>query len=257
MVVSFKDLEPYTDRYGLVHTRSVDPTLKEPTTLNGVCYTGEALALMLSLKSPGIEEGWLQMLAALRSCELEPGLYQRLPKKLGVTDQEGPDDYMGALAGFSGIRECRAADDMIAYGKRTGFIYNNVNPGKFTFSAFMGRFPQIIGQMYWAAHRKGPPLSTAWAIASILFSLRRHWSKDQDGYRFSALLILTHWNLLPSEQSSAFNAAARLWWNALFNMGYDMGEIVGRYIGDPTHPLARLWGEYQADVRATLLDRKP
>ena len=248
-MVILKDFAEYMDVDGLIHTRKCADGVA--STLNGVCYTGEVLALMGWTKLCERSPDFIRHGQAIASCS-DHGLLQRLPLRLGRTPQQGPDDYMGAFAGLGAVHMYDSIDEILTYGRRNFWVMNNENPGRFRPAAWFGRFPQIIGMGYWAARLKAPLFCNLWAAAALLVSQRKPPEQDQDAYRFSALLILVHSSQLPMLQSTLVRWAGRWWWRQFKRKGYSMRQILGRYLGgEYDHPLAILWGEYETEVLAT------
>lgn len=249
MTITLADFEPYTDRDGLIHTRKVDPATGKASTLNGVCYTGEVLALLGWIRLASGLVDYSQQIHAINSCLITKGLLQRLPVQYGKTDQQGPDDYMGALAGMSAAKEFQFGQDYIDYGKRNYGFYNNVNPGRWEKSAFLARFPQITAMAYWCARKPAPLFNTLWAAGTIYTSQRKPPEQDQDAYRFTALLIAVHMDQHPQFQSNMIRKAGEWWWRRFWEKGYSMEAIVTRYLNEKDHPLAKLWGQYESEIK--------
>jgi hypothetical protein len=249
-MVTLKDFAEYTDIDGLIHTRKCPDG--KASTLNGVCYTGEVLALLgwtMLQGSDGCDPA--MHVQAIASCS-DHGLLQRLPLKYGKTDQEGPDDYMGAFAGLGAASAYHHIDDILQYGRANFWNMNNVQPDKFTLNSWFGRFPQIIGMGYWAAQRRAPTLCNLWAAATLYTSQRKSWLVDQDAYRFSVLLIACHFNQLPNFQSKIVTKAALWWWKSFWQRGYSMEQIVAKYLGESDNPLVRLYAQYESEMKFNL-----
>ncbi len=127
----------YFDQYGLVTPSQNSPYSSD----NGLLYSSQAYILLKrhGEMKPEIES-WFKRV--VKSCEIEPGLFQRLPLKHGKTRQQGPDDYIGLCAASQEI-----AERVWTYGKKHGFSYNNVEPGKWTLRSFIGRQPPFLAHV--------------------------------------------------------------------------------------------------------------
>lgn len=110
----------WQDKYGLIHTVPVGPD-KEPTTLNGVLYTGIVFAMIdRAATAANIEYddeivGFLiHLLDAVNEC-IDPKF--PLPCRTPTNrDQEGPDDYKGLTAMFA-FSPHPVAEDILIYGE--------------------------------------------------------------------------------------------------------------------------------------------
>lgn len=110
----------WQDKYGLIHTIPVGPD-KEPSTLNGVLYTGIVYAMIDRASiAAGIEYddeivGFLiHLMDAVHGC-LEPKY--PLPCRTPTNrDQEGPDDYKG-LTVMAALAPTCISGDILEYGE--------------------------------------------------------------------------------------------------------------------------------------------
>lgn len=84
---------------------------------------------------------------AIAACQIEPGLFKRSPTK---ADQEGVDDYIG-IAAYSRYARGPFARNILNYGQSHAWIFNNEVPGKFSWSSWFGRMPQVIAHFYYCA----------------------------------------------------------------------------------------------------------
>ena len=203
---------PYRDRFGLIHSVPVDKTTRNPSTNNGLLYTSEACVIM-QLRNVNYDRR--AIVSTIASCEVKPGLFRRSPTN--PQDQEGPDDYigLGALAGVCGFHDIGRS--ILHYG-RDGVVtnnYNNVDPNKFTWTSWMGRFS---GADYSLKARCGEKPNTAefviWS-AALEFSARDNMGthSPQDPWLQSWLMVLTY---EASEfRSNVADAAVTNWWGLL------------------------------------------
>lgn len=179
------DFAPYIDKYGLVQ-----PAIGG-TSGNGLLYT--ALYAMALLQQGTISVGLAgTILRAYYSCEKGPGLMQRLPN--GAFGQEGPDDYVGCgLA--ANLLGTELAESIVTYGrgeKWLGLIskynYNNVTPGVFTLASWLGRQPQVICHLEFAAGQNPPLWRKLWWNAAITLACFAKVT-DQDAHTLTWCLI--------------------------------------------------------------------
>jgi len=230
ILLEFKN---YMDSYGLVHP--------EPNTIshNGIRFTVEyaAACARLGLLSTDVKN---QIFLSIQACEKLPGLYQRHPIE-HQRSQEGPDDYVaiGLLAKLLGASFI--AERLINYGKQNGFVFNNIHPGKFTLSSWLGRQPQLIAHWYFAAGKKAPLFHRMVWVATILMASRAK-REDQDAWILSWMLVKA------SVDSSSFtvNVARRAWIKS-FKKAWPggVGEVLGDYFNNKDHPSAKyLIGEF-------------
>jgi hypothetical protein len=255
---------PYTDRFGLIHTKPVDPTTRDPSTNNGLLYTAEACTIM-QLKNVSYDKA--KIAAAVSASQVEPGLFRRSP--VDFNDAEAPDDYigLGALAGVCGFQS--VARDILAYGAGADQVsgptiiglniaaishindeikqcttvpynYNNVNPKVFSFATWMGKFPAIITHWKLAAgYRPSSDELGVWAAALILSGTTDTSNKDH--WLQSWLMVLTYES--SQYHSSAADFAVTQWWS-LLHQHYPGGikETMTDYLalapGAPPNPFA-------------------
>ncbi len=111
--------EPYTDKYGLIHSKPVQPppppggpSTAEPSTNNGLLYTAEASVIM-QLRNVTYDKA--QIAAGVKASQVVPGLFNRSPGNHSLPESQ--DDYigLGALAGVCGFHDI--ARDILNYGK--------------------------------------------------------------------------------------------------------------------------------------------
>lgn len=201
---------------------------------NGILYTSEYYVLLVKLGLARHDDLYA-FEQTMRKCQIEPGLFKRHP---GASDQEGPDDYIG-LTTAAYLLGSDIAKEVLDYGKRHAFLYNNEMPGSVehtddrpNYSAMFGRSPSLIAHLYFAAGETPSfPLRLCWAV-SVAYSAFRP-SSDQDSHILSSLLVSAM-----GDKSGLCAHAARL-----RPSESKMRQIVGDYFSDPHHPLARHWKE--------------
>jgi hypothetical protein len=225
----------FEDGFGIVH-----PT---PLTIshNGLRFTAEKL---FALKFHGClnESDKIHFRKLFSDFEKPAGLLMRHPY-YHVGMQQGPDDYVAAIAA-SAFLGGDQAERIYNYGKKNYFYYNNTD--SFTWSALMGRQPQLISHMLFAQN-KTPNLALrfAWALAVSIGSHSRRG--DQDGRMLSYFLIKA------AQGKSSFCDKVAAEWSKSLRRVYSkggIGEVLADYYQNPSHPAAKyLWGEF-ADTKS-------
>ena len=215
-----EEIKPFTDADGLVAPGIVNPT-DSCTSDNGPMFTSEyylLLALRGELQASDVPEWRSRIL----QCFKEPGLLCRVPVKYGTLSQEGPDDYYGVLAASS-VLDHTVAEAILSYGQskeytlepilnyvqtKTGDVwyirlarrlfgsikvrynFNNVD-NVLTPESWMGRQPQLVAAMHFAAQKKCPLLLRIYTALVIATSCMGAPPSDTDGRRLAWLLICT------------------------------------------------------------------
>ena len=216
------DYTPYTDEYGLIQNNAIGLL-----TGNGIRYTAEfVLALHIHHALEPIEKTRIALV--LDACFRLPGLLNRVPN--ANTWQEGPDDYV-AMATAGVFLNTNFAGLILNYGRNNGFVFNNINPGKFTFSSWLGRqrglvthwefcageSPGVIGQLFWGG--------------GILLTLI---SPSQDGF------VLSWFQLIVAKDKNWMTKLIyRLWkWRLLKKYPNGIGGVLREYYG-AMHPSSK------------------
>lgn len=245
--------DDYTDRFGIIHTKKVDPSTRDPKTDNGLLYTAEACTIM---EMRHVSYDRARMAAGIKADEVKPGLYRHTPLKL--EQPEAHDDYvgLGALAGLCGFRD--VARNILAYGrgadqhgmapadakehfgsmaddmikcKVVSYNYNNVTPGVWSWDAWLGRLPEVVTHLKIAAGER--PTSEELALwAAILIANGKKSVSERSSWLQNWLMVLTY-------QMSAFHSAtadyaSREWWKQLHAKFPNGGvkELMTAYLGD-------------------------
>jgi hypothetical protein len=234
---------PYTDHYGIIHSVPVDTKARNPSTNNGLLYTAEACVIM---KLQNVNYDRAQMAAGVQADQVKPGLFRRTPTN--TSDYESPDDYigLGALAGVCGFHD--VARSILDYGsggdqasgamvlglnpvsvgkgwlkllhrglkpaQLVPYDYNNVNPGTFTFTTWMGKFPPII--VHWkiaAGDRPTQSDFSVWSAALIYSGEENLKGNGQDPWLQSWLMVLTY--EMSGYHSVLADSAVSQWWKLL------------------------------------------
>lgn len=138
----------YTDLDGLV-TSDKDP--QKWSTGNGLLYTG-IFYTILALNDELTDDDRQKFEAAVSKCEVMPGLYNRNPLR---PDLEAQDDYIG-IACASYFTRSKFALDILNYGKKTGWHYDNTNPKNDALSVWHDRFFGLVAFYYMAARQPVP-----------------------------------------------------------------------------------------------------
>lgn len=161
----------HIDRYGFWSPRG-------EVTGNGLLYTA-IYAYVLSVNgelSPSVRA---KLIAVYESCELKPGLLMRTPRN--EFGQEGPDDYIGVALFCVICSHPDLARRILDHGGVLG-VWNNVHPGRFTLSAWLGRQRQLVAALRLAAGYSINPVDKLIYFTSLVVG---SFSKSQDGYTLS------------------------------------------------------------------------
>lgn len=233
------EIPDYRDSDFLVHPWKLYPD-KSNKSGNGVMYTSEFYSL-LTLNNELNEEDKRMFKFIMQRCQVEPGLYKRSPDH---TDQNGGDDYYGLLTGAYHTQNYDLAQEVIDYGNKHFWIFNNVKPGslfhpdgRLNFSAMFFRFPALIAHAYWAAN-KTPPLFFyfIWCLV-VAFSCTKGRENGTDPFRIT-------WSLVKTNDSRGWLAklVSKLFYKRLkkhFPNG-TMNEVALVYY-QTGHPFSKYW----------------
>lgn len=200
---------------------------------NGVTFTSEYFVILNQLGK--VTTAHLDRFkGTIGRCFREPGLLSRSPHH---PDQEGPDDYYGLAAACVALNDPKLATDVVTYGKKHRWNFNNVTPGKFTGSSFLGRQPQLVCALYSAAKKFTPfilPLRIYTALV-IAISCIRTPVTDTDSRRLAWLLIQA------TEPSSILcRLAAKIWRRRLLKAYGPTGlQAVSQIYYQADHPFIK------------------
>lgn len=220
-----KDFNPFIDKYGLV-------TPDGKPCGNGIRYTAECVVAAFDNK---VLDSTMKMgiFDCITDCQLSPGLFKRHPEH---TDQEGPDDYigLGTISHFLGYKNI--ARSILKYGRThkyfgvLKYVYNNVDPNKFSMSAWLGRMPQLICHLQFAAGEDPSLFKKIWWCGSVLNSLRVP-STDQDAFALT-------WHLVrvAEGKSKLCDFIINIWRK---RQKHNISEILSDYFNNQFHPLVK------------------
>lgn len=247
------DFKAYTDQFGLIQ-----PTPGQ-TSGNGLLYTAEAIAALsdnnaldLSFKN--------QFIQAYANCEVFLGLLKRTPD--GQMGQEGPDDYHGAMLASIYLPVLQLSRVILEYGQRTKIqfdsqyetsglklwsrlaylllslgglrnvtrVYNNVNPGYFTLSSWLGRFPALFAGLKYASGRTPNPIEFFFWTVGMFFTPSKDnhdaWIMDWCHYRVA-------------KERTVLGKPILWFWNYKFRKVWgNPGNLFAAYFANPNHPIA-------------------
>jgi hypothetical protein len=173
-------------------------------------------------------------MSTLLRCEKEPGLFSRAP---GDNDPEAVDDYYGLSAGLVAAQFPRAAQRIVSYGWKHFGSFNNANPGKWSWSTFLWRQPQLMVAEY-AAALKMPLWQLPFRVYTALVIATSGMfvtTSDTTNRRLNWLLIQS------TKKSWLCRSASKVWWWRLKKQYGDGGmrEVNLTYFGSPSHPLVK------------------
>jgi len=248
-------LQPYTDSNGLVQ-----PYINPPidSSNNGILYTSEMIIALLDNNVLNIDE--INTLNVVyKSCEVIPGLMEHNPDKSG--GQDSPDDYWGCGVASAFLNNNLAAN-ILSYGNnkskshsqlsgsfwsKLGYhilrfyywngipqVYNNEDPGKFTWSAWLGRFPHLTAHLKWAADLSPNLVERLWWAASLIISSLA--SSSNAGAWALCWLQVRLWELKGNGPLEWL--AVKIWRWRFSKVFGNPGNMLGQYFQNPNHPLA-------------------
>lgn len=251
------DYKPYTDKFGLVQPEAGSPA---GTSGNGLLYTAQAVVAyhdnddLTQLKALAFD-------TVFTMCEKQPGLMMRAPQ--GKDDQEGPDDYVGCGLFSSYADDGELAKRILSYGdvrcitfdplaedasKRTlskivyytlrilnlgrgiRYVYNNVDPGKFTLSSWLGRQPALI------AHLKIAAGITPTLLERLVWCAGLWVAPSKDNH--DAWIL--SWCRVRSWRKRGILEKLSVWmWERKFKKIWgNPGDLLAAYFNNPNHPNA-------------------
>lgn len=171
----------------------------------------------------------------VKLCMVEPGLLSRFP---GSGEQEGPDDYYALLAAcyFLGIKDIPKL--ILNYGRTNNYIYNNVSPGKFTGSAFLGRQLPLVACMHYAAGETPNFFLRCALKVSLWLSSRSSGKKNQDAK------ALGYFQMLIATTMPEYAGVIKTWWESLYaEFTGGMQEVLKKYFAYDEYPTVVYWKE--------------
>lgn len=226
----------YTDPDGLV-TPVRNPGVA--ASGNGLLYTA-VYNILLCRKDLDTAADRRRFAETVRSCyakgkdgALIRGLLHRSPHK--TEELEADDDYIGVCAAAHALGCLDIATEILSYGLGSGplflsFVYNNLDPGRFTARAWLGRKGQFVAHLFHCAgHRASWPYPAWWR-----YVVKSHLSAPEDDHQ---AMLLT-WLLVEASPKSERDTADRWWqeWNK--RLVYPIKHALGMHLGH-THPLAQ------------------
>ena len=230
------DIKPYLDPAGLV---TVNPYKSlEDSTGNGVLYLSEYIVL-LHLRKELTQSDKADFLLTMQKCmPVHQGLLHRSPTHI---DQNGPDDYAGYLTACYLTQNHELASSTIRYAKaHWGFLNNEVpgtyrkRDGRFNWSAFLVRQPQLIALAYWAAGKRAPLWTALWTAVTLALAGWRKPVEDTDSHILAWML-----GQVAIKESKLCAMAYRVFDNRLRkDYAKGMQEVFKIYFNGLAHPIA-------------------
>lgn len=212
----------YLDPNGLVSSSSSGVLNAAPISGNNIRFTCEYMKLL----PPGSAE-YYRVGKALIDCQVELGLLAR--DKNNSLGQQSFDDTICALSVSKGAAFPK---NFVIYGKKHWWCFNNLNPGKWSWDAFLGRNPALIAQAYEAAG-KGNLLTKAIIALAGIFAA---FSTSQDGKMLSYMMLDT----LPPNSLRWI----KMLWNYKLKKQYGdgmLGAVLHAYHIDKKHPSIKFY----------------
>lgn len=202
--MSLKDeIANWTDSDGLV-TPNYRPQTKDETG-NGILYTSIAHCLMVMRGELRDTYDYNMFYCVMRSCQvpdarprrLKPvpnvisGLFHRSPNK--TQELQGDDDYIGVCAA-SKLMDAPFAREILKYGRKHRWSFNNLEPGKWTPRTWFGRKPQFVAHVMFSACQMPPLyLRLLWCASLLLSGL----SRSSTGWMLSWLMTISAEGISP------------------------------------------------------------
>ena len=196
-------IDRYTDKFGFI-----TGSKEKKNSQNGVLFTAE---LMLLLK----QKGWLTKedkelySKHVRKCFINEMLY-RAPNRLD--EQESVDNHLGLALGAMLCDKSLAAQ-ILEWGRtnkvtkkigpipiKVPYVFNNLEPGKWSDKAWIGRQPQVIGALKLAAGEELDAVQQAACVAAITQSIGTRTAEERqkegdihsnDDYKILGYILLT------------------------------------------------------------------
>lgn len=220
------DFSKYEDKHGLIQ-----PGIGIGS-YNGLLYTSIAVVL---LRKHGQDDAALRYILNMKKCQspLDPGLYNRTPE--GIGGQEGPDDYIGICAASRAL-----AFQVVDYGRRNLWNFNNVSPGTFSLKSWLGRQPGLVAHMLYGANQlPGAFRRFSWAVGILLSAGAK--PTNQDIWMLSWLLITAFERI--DGAPSLMGRLAVAWWDRqlLKKFGPEGLKKLVYLEGNTNHAINRWW----------------
>ena len=151
---------------------------------NGILFL--AMMLMLVSKTGGFIDKD-KVVASIRALEKERGLYHR--RSISPDILEAHDNYVGICA-LSVLLGLPFAEDIVRYGEKTGYNFNNLNPGEYRLDC--QRQGGDIGFYKLCAGYKCEPWYVVWMVGGLIVSALKSYpsSMNLGWLRFETLKLL-------------------------------------------------------------------
>lgn len=178
------------------------------------------------------------------------GLYDRWPVGDAAdkvphlrSDHERHDNY-AAIASLSALFGLKFVDEILAYGQKTLWHYDNVNPKREWFNSASWRQQRQLGEVafyYLCAGQVPGPIKTLWMLIGLLLNAYKPLDNGE---------TLLAWLRLYTLHKVAKGKGISLWFPLIWTVGWiwkrkkdalywGIGDPISRYfIGD--HPLGKL-----------------
>lgn len=186
----------------------------------------------------------------LDNCAIRPGLYRRpIPFDM---DQEGRDDYIGLGSLIACSVQPEFAEDILRYGESHYYQWGPFHL-KYSYSVFdmhfttkasawLGRHVEMITTLWWIAHASGSRRSPSlwrriwWSLSTAYAGSKN----DQDGWILADMMIR-----VCGDRGWLERWASRTYYDRRDKIvPQGIRALLGAYLGDPDHPIAKYWPEY-------------
>jgi hypothetical protein len=252
------EFQAWTDVYGMI----VDNPNGD-TSGNGSLYTAHYVA-GLAARALMTKQEKERLIQVYKNNMIIPGLFARAPSKL--SDRQAHDDLFGIISADKILNpETRDFTKQIYnYGKNTycngvdeldheqllinvstynwlnrifgkvRWVWNNVNPGRFHLSSWLGRRPELIATMQMTLKEDVNPFFWLYWAGIMLWTAYAPNKKDHDGYilKYHSALACEGYGLVTDWICKKLRLAVKR------DFG-DFGQLLGEYFNKP-HPLVKL-----------------
>lgn len=208
------EIKAWTQPNGLVSERAINPL--NDTTGNGLLNLSLYYIALWNRKEliASDREAFHKTVKTCATSTLFSVPLNRSPTKIG--DQNGWDDYIGVTTASLFLVDSFAYD-IYQYGKASGWVYNNVDMGIFSFKAWFGRNPAVCAHFMLCGGKRLSWLERLSMKAFIYF-------RSEDA----------------TSQILAWCMSAAMVYSAQGPSTINLKPFLSQYL-DPNHPIVRYW----------------
>lgn len=250
--------QPYTDKYGMTTNNSLGFS-----TGNGNLFTAHYAYGLVATNQITNEEN-KRILNVYRNNFSQSGLLCRSPKF--PNDREAQDDIYGLMGAEALLspNDRSMTRSIYEYGKisangvdstepyqgaqtrafwaikvitlgRCRWVWNNIEPGRFSEASWLGRFPAFLAVMQMSLKERINPFFWTWWAATCLYSA---WFGDADGNNGDCLIL--HGTLSAQGYGTITDWICNQVHKGIKRKYGSVGELMSTYFQNPKHPLVEL-----------------